>query len=294
VSRKCLGLAIRVLADGEDVRHFCKTSPNWDSVYPTETPRDDEAILRDDGRVNCLPESGGCERPFTDAFVDHLNRLECSRYKDRACLDVDDRVTAQPEALYVDDQTSHSLVIERKSLPWPIDFVHKHKNDHAAAHIIQKRLEGLSITELYELQLPMLISGRQKDVEAFARGAGDAIRRNWRAITSGSRFKGRQGDMWWRFGQVPDDARQDDNPASGIKVTWTGPSLTFEDFIDLEHPSGGVAGEGSKKLHELHSQLLLIWGGAPGAGYRSFGGLALQRQRILGSLIQEFPAPPPP
>lgn len=41
--------------------------------------------------------------------------------------------------------------------------------------------------------------------------------------------------MWWRFGRVSEYARQEDDPASGIKITWTGPSLAFEDFLDPEH-----------------------------------------------------------
>jgi hypothetical protein len=185
--------------------------------------------------MNCLPESGGCERPFTDAFIAYLNEVERSNFTHRVCLDVSERRTAQPEALYKDDGTSKSLVIERKSLPWPLDFVHRHKNDHVAADVVQKSLQGLPTTELYELELPMLISGRQKDVEAFAENAGVAIRRNWSAIIAGRRFKGGQGKMWWRFGRVSENARQEDDPACGIKITWTGPSMVFEDYLDPEH-----------------------------------------------------------
>jgi hypothetical protein len=215
--------------------------------------------------MNCLPESGGCERPFTDAFVAHLNKVERSHFTHRVCLDVTERMTAQPEALYRDDHTSRSLVIERKSLPWPLDFVYRHKNDHVAADTIQKSLEGLPATELYGLELPMLISGRQKDVEAFAESAGAAIRRNWSAIESGRLFKGRHGEMWWRFGRVSDDARQDDDPASGIKTNWTGPGLTLEDFLDPEHPP-----------EELVAKLLKIYANCT-AKFSSYG----EARRIL-------------
>lgn len=36
--------------------------------------------------MTCLPKSGGCERPFTDAFVAHLNSLEGTRYSHRSTL----------------------------------------------------------------------------------------------------------------------------------------------------------------------------------------------------------------
>ena len=78
----------------------------------------------------CLPESGGCEKPFTDVLVAHLNRTEGKRYMHRACLDMEDKTAPQPEALYVDAESGQHLVIERKSVSWPVDYPYRHNNDH--------------------------------------------------------------------------------------------------------------------------------------------------------------------
>ena len=62
--------------------------------------------------MSCIPHSGGCERPATDALVHHLNWREGTQYKHRACLDQLDRINPQPECLYVDTVTGRQLVIE--------------------------------------------------------------------------------------------------------------------------------------------------------------------------------------
>ena len=75
--------------------------------------------------MSCIPQSGGCERPFTEAFVEHLNQTGGSRYVHRACLDRIDSKNPQPEAMYVDSERKLQLVIERKSISWPIDYPYR-------------------------------------------------------------------------------------------------------------------------------------------------------------------------
>lgn len=116
--------------------------------------------------MSCLPESGGCERPFTDAFVEHLNQTGDSRYVHRACLDRIDSKNPQPEALYVDSEQNLQLVIERKSISWPIDFPYRHKKSHFAADRFFEELKGLPPDDLYELRLPMLIKGKKPELQA--------------------------------------------------------------------------------------------------------------------------------
>jgi hypothetical protein len=77
--------------------------------------------MEDGQTMPCLPESGGCERPFTDIFIEHLNRAEGASFVHRACLDVAHRDVPQPEALCEDADQELQLVIERKSISWPID-----------------------------------------------------------------------------------------------------------------------------------------------------------------------------
>src|ERR1700730_10803285 len=106
--------------------------------------------------MSCLPQSGGCERPFTDVFVAHLNRTEGTRYLHSACLDVLDSTVPQPEALYLNAERGHQLVVERKSIPCPIDYPYRHSNDHVVGDIFSRELSDLTIDDLYEIRLPML------------------------------------------------------------------------------------------------------------------------------------------
>jgi len=187
-------------------------------------------------RMTCLPKSGGCERLYTDAFVAHLNRTEGTRYRHRACLDVYERTTAQPEALYVDEERGVSLVIERKSIAWPIDYAYRHSNDHLISEVVLHDLQGLPLDTLYELRLPILIEGKSKEVTEFAKDAAREIRASWKSIEGGTRIRKGNGDLWWQFGKVPEWDFDEGAPTRGLKVTWVGQSLVASDFIDPSNP----------------------------------------------------------
>jgi hypothetical protein len=108
--------------------------------------------------MGCLPESGGCERQRTDPFVNHLNWVEGTNYVHKACLDVIDRNTPQPEALYVDEDSGARLVIERKNLVWPPEYAVGHKNHHFLVDLVTEGLRDLISDDAYELQLELAIS----------------------------------------------------------------------------------------------------------------------------------------
>lgn len=181
----------------------------------------------------CLPESGGCERPFTDAFVAHLNRVEHRRYTHRACLDAMDSTVPQPEALYVEGGSELQLVIERKSISWPVDYAYRHSNDHVVGEVFSRELEDLTIDDLYEIRLPMLMKGKRADLTGLAKHAAGQIRAHWSAIAAGSDLQGDAGkNWWWHFRLAPPEDEEDDEPTNGLKITLVGPSLSFDDFLD--------------------------------------------------------------
>jgi hypothetical protein len=181
----------------------------------------------------CLPESGGCEKPFTDVLVAHLNRVEGTHYMHRACLDMADKTTPQPEALYVDPENGRQLVIERKSISWPVDYPYRHKNDHAVGELFAQQLRDLTVDDLYEIRLPMLMEGKRTELLSYAGEATKQIRANWSAIASGEGLKGHAGNKWWwAFNKLPEWDREDNAPSRGIKVTLVGPGLSFDDFLD--------------------------------------------------------------
>ncbi len=181
----------------------------------------------------CLPESGGCERPFTDVLVAHLNRTEGARYGHRDCLDVMDRTAPRPETLYEDVETGGQLVVERKSISWPIDYAYRHSNDHAVGEVFSRQLLDLASNDLYEVRLPMLMEGKRAELLGFANQAAEQIRTNWSAVAAGSVLKGRIEDKWWwGFRRLPDWEREDGAPAKGLQITLVGSSLSLLDSLD--------------------------------------------------------------
>ncbi len=80
-----------------------------------------------------------CEwRVAISAFVDHYNILhETSYYRER-CPDVEDRNTKQPEVL-LKAVGQPDMVIERKSVIWPKDFMRTHQRFHQLGDILAER-----------------------------------------------------------------------------------------------------------------------------------------------------------
>lgn len=185
----------------------------------------------------CLPESGGCERRFTDVLIEHLNRIEDAHYEYRACLDMTERAAAQPEVLYVDSRTGGQLVIERKSVSWPTDYAYRHSNDHVVGDVFSRELKDLATDDLYEVRLPMLIQGKRAELEAFALDAAKQVRANWATIADGGSLNGRGApNRWWAFRRLPDWDREDDTPGCGMQISWVGRSLmTLDSFLDPEN-----------------------------------------------------------
>src|SRR6266849_4372724 len=181
----------------------------------------------------CLPQSGGCEKPFTDAFTEYLNRTEGTRYVHRECLDVADRQNPQPEALYMDSQRSLQLVIERKSISWPIDYAHRNSNDHFVSDVFAEEMKSLPLDDLYELRLPMLIEGTQPELRSFVLGAAQKIRLHWPQVVAGRILRERVSEKWWwAFRKVPDSDREGEAPSKGWQFTFVGRGSSRFDQLD--------------------------------------------------------------
>lgn len=149
--------------------------------------------------MGCLPESGGCERQRTDPFVSHLNWLEGTNYVHKACLDVIDRNTPQPEALYVDEDSGASLVIERKNLVWPPEYAVGHKNDHFLVDLVTEGLRDLISDDPHELQLELAISGSRAELQEYASFIAETVRARFPEIRGGMRVGSTQAGRRWAF-----------------------------------------------------------------------------------------------
>ena len=171
--------------------------------------------------MTCLPESGGCERQRTDSFVSYLNELENSHFSHDRCLDRIFRNSPQPEALYIETGFAKSLVIERKSVVWPTDYVVLHKNDHFVASLLIEGLRDLTANLPYGIRLEAGASSRGSDLTVFASQIVNSVREGFSGVergeTIGSTISGRK----WRFFQEdPSWRKEDGEPEYGLVVRW--------------------------------------------------------------------------
>ncbi len=190
----------------------------------------------------CLPRSGGCEKPFTDAFAEYLNRTEGTRYVHRECLDVADRQNPQPEALYIDSERSLQLVVERKSISWPVDYAHRHSNDHFVSEVFNEEMKDFPLDDLYELRLPMLIEGTRPELRSFVLAAAQKIRQHWPKVVAGRVLRKRVSEKWWwTFRKVPSWDREDEAPRIGWQFNFVGQASNWFDNLDPSNPPADLA-----------------------------------------------------
>ena len=184
--------------------------------------------------MSCVPQSGGCERRFLDPFVQYLNEAFGTAYVFGECLDVLDHTKPQPEALYVDAVRNRRLVIERKSISWPADFPHRHGNDHFVANVFAEKLKEYQFEGgLYEISLPMLIKGTQRELRPLVEAAAKKIISARRLVAEGAILQERATEQWWwSFRKVPEWDKEDGHPNEGLKFSWKGRIMQLGDYVD--------------------------------------------------------------
>src|SRR5258706_4888652 len=169
--------------------------------------------------MGCLPESGGCERQRTDPFVDHLNRVEGRVYRHDRCLDRIDRTRPQPEALYIEDASNAKLVIERKSIVWPSDYVVRHKSEHDVVDLIREGLRDLTGDEPYRLVIEQGLRGSPNDLERLAAALIESIRSKSSALHAGRGVSSQPSGLRWTMYRENAAQRDfNDEPPTGFLV----------------------------------------------------------------------------
>jgi hypothetical protein len=89
-----------------------------------------------------------------DKFVSHYNRENGTSYAHTECLDIErtgGRTEPKPEVLVTDARRSRQMVIERKSVVWPPDYILRHQNEHDFANIIWQQTRDRFQDDCYEL-----------------------------------------------------------------------------------------------------------------------------------------------
>lgn len=109
-------------------------------------------------------KSGKCEwfQGGLVEFIHHYNNECGTSYTLTKCLDVERSGGAtpkMPEVLLTDSKSGVQMVIERKSVVWPGDYIRKHENEHAFAEAVWQTAGGWYQDACYEL----IVSAPQMD-----------------------------------------------------------------------------------------------------------------------------------
>lgn len=197
--------------------------------------------------MGCLPDSGNCERHHTDAFIIILNEIDNREYRHVACLDQIYRNTPQPEALYKDQRTREDLVVERKTVFWPEDYILRHKNDHHLMELIASSTSDIFTDATYELTLPYLIAMSQKELEIFSSNIVNGIRKNLSNVENMELINKIECGYKWLFRKLHPCDSEDFGLAKGLVVNWK---------VDAIDPD---IGDSSYAIPKLRPQLTKIY-----------------------------------
>jgi hypothetical protein len=128
-----------------------------------------------DRRGKCEWFEGGLEQ-----FASHYNATLGTDFNRTECLDVvriGGSTAKQPEVLLTNKANGEQMVIERKSVVWPPDYILRHNNEHLFADTVWNITRGCFGDRCYEL----LVSGKQmekldsKRIKSVATEIGSAI-----------------------------------------------------------------------------------------------------------------------
>ncbi|MBI3776077.1 MAG: hypothetical protein HY273_11085 [Gammaproteobacteria bacterium] len=171
--------------------------------------------------MGCLPESGNCERHRTDAFVSHLNLVEGRAFTHDACLDVLIRDSPQPEARYVEFSTNESLVLERKTIVWPLDHVELHRREHELADALSNSLRDLAQALPMTIQFAPTFTLARIDHGEFVLETTQSIHAAIEAMEiCGPRAFIASGDGWICYLNA-DEREASGDPPTGLGIVWT-------------------------------------------------------------------------
>lgn len=202
--------------------------------------------------MGCLPNSQECDRQIIAPFVHYLNELEGTAYAFKSCPDKTIRNRPQPETLYIDPANTKRLVIERKTLIWPLDYAERHVADHYLMNAIKVELEALTKDAPYALELRIGTAIDREELKHFAGLIVNAVKPLIGKIKPGEGVTSR--DLHWpfRFWLEGEDERDFSDPPKGLGIT-----LLHNPSTELDNPDQlptGLVSEINKRYHECEGK----------------------------------------
>lgn len=164
-----------------------------------------------------------------DAFMRHYNEQCGTAYALTDCLDVvrvSGTTPKEPEVLLTDANTARQMVIERKSVVWPHNYIHQHQLEHDFAKLIWQEVQGFFRDAAYRLSVDVRefrgMSGKKMKV------AGHEIGEEVARLTPSDLPVRRAKPIHWSFRKAfPEEFGE----RKGIVVIHE-KRMTFEDFDD--------------------------------------------------------------
>jgi hypothetical protein len=171
-----------------------------------------------------------------DAFVRHYNEKSATAFALTQCLDIvriSGQTPKEPEVLLTDVNTGARMVIERKSVVWPRNYLHRHRLEHDFAAGIWKGLDGQFKDDSYRLTVYSREFERlgRKEIKVAAQEISAAIAQS---SPSDLPIRRTMPLMWSLRKTYPGE---DDSPRDGITVSHE-LTPTFDDFDDAEATEG--------------------------------------------------------
>ena len=176
----------------------------------------------------CFPPTIKCEWSDLRHFVDHYNATHGKSYTRKACLDVEIRDRKAPELL-LESPGETPIVIERKSVVWPPEYLSSHSNEHQLFQHVVRPLADAFRCGAYELTVRAdYLKGKSKSVisnlaeqiirEVLSDSANARMRRGIRG----------SGLIPWSFRPLASEELDTSESLTGIRVSFTEP-VKFDD-----------------------------------------------------------------
>jgi len=165
-----------------------------------------------------------------DKFVSHYNRENETNYVRTECLDIvrtGGRTQPKPEVLITDARHSRQMVIERKSVVWPPNYIRRQQNEEDFANVIWQQTKGRFQNDCYELTVST------EDLEKLDSRAVKQIALEIGSVLAGVNLSSKplrsSTPVHWHFHRA--NTYDDSGTRKGIVVIHQDPMMaTFEDF----------------------------------------------------------------